>query len=552
MRAPTHNLNDDAFLLLDHEWIVDLFAGGGGASLGIEMALGRSPNVAVNHDAPAVAMHKANHPDTEHYLEDIFDVDPRVVCRGNAVGLLWASPDCTDHSRAKNGSITRNRRVRCLANVLHHWAATVRPRVMVLECVEELADWGPLDDEGKIVKSRKGESFQDWWVRLERMGYRLSKRSLSACDFGAPTSRKRMYIIARCDGIDPEDCWPEATHGPGRAQPWRTAAECIDYSLPCPSIFMTKVDAKKYTIETGIRLKRPLVDKTMQRIRRGIYKYVLECARPFIVPVSHGGVGRNDHRNRGEFGLVAPTLVQTGYGERVGQAPRCLDLGKPLGTVISGGTGGNGKHALVAAFLGKGYSERSGGWNGGQALDAPAGTITTRDHHNLVLGHMVKLRGTSDAHMEASSLHSETPCPTVSAGGNHIGEVRAFLSKYYGNGTPESLTEPLDTITTKDRFGLVVVDGEQYQIVDIGFRMLEPRELFTAQGFPRSYIIDPICTRVLEYKHKRTGRIVRRTVTGPLTETMQVEKCGNSVSPPVACSIVRSVFAKQPAMRMAA
>lgn len=685
----------------DDEIIVDLFAGGGGASLGIEWALGRSPDIAINHDPEAVAMHTANHPNTEHWIEDVRDVDPVVVCRGRKVGLLWASPDCTEHSRAKNGALVRDKKVRGLAWVVIDWAKLVRPRVIMLENVMEWEDWGPLGPDGKIDKDRMGEHHEDWCRRLEGLGYKISKNNLAACDYGAPTSRKRLYLIARCDGVDPAEDWPDPTHGPSRAEPYHTAAECIDYTLPCPSIFMTKAEAKAFTKATGIKCKRPLVDKTMARIRRGIFKYVIGNARPFIVPVSHGSKsGPTDERvhdsadplrtvtganrgelavvqpflssyygespdgyerdrgrdlsdpmhtattanrfglvtplvapvkswggggneaapadrpmrtittsKRGEFGvvapylartahgetsakgnrrgkgahaatdpvptvcassvdfaLVAPTLVQTGYSERPevvkpdgtvvpGQAPRCLDLHKPLGVIPSGGTGGNGKHALVSAFLSMGYSERdTGGEVGSKPIDQPASSITTRDHHNLVLGHMVKFRGTSDEHVNSSAFPAEGQVPTISANGNHVGEVRAFLSKYYGNGTPENLAEPLDTVTTKDRFGLVMVEGVEYQIVDIGMRMLEPRELYRAQGFPDSYIIDPVVTRTFRRtikRGKRAGQVVERTVTKPLTETQQVEKCGNSVSPPMAAALVRSVFATRE-MRSAA
>jgi DNA (cytosine-5)-methyltransferase 1 len=606
-RPPTLRLLDD------DEIIVDCFAGGGGASLGMEWATGRKVDVAINHDPEAIAMHRANHPETEHYVEDIYDVDPVAVCRGRRVGVAWFSPDCTEHSSAKNGPIVRDKKIRGLAWVVIDWARLVRPRVILLENVSEWWDWGPLDESGVIDKSRRGEFRTFWWQRLEALGYRLSMRIMKSCDFGAPTSRKRLYIIARCDGIDPETCWPEATHGPGRPDEYRTAAECIDYSLPCPSIFMTKRQARAFTKKTGIKCKRPLVRKTMDRIRRGIYKYVLAAAKPFTLRLTGATIGSSGYpddrvydvdepmrtvtgANRGEFGfvspvlvrtahgetskkgnrrgkgahsieeplptvcssstdyaLVAPTLVQTGYGERPGQDPRCLDLHAPLGTIIAGGNGsGNGKHALVqstmvradradrvAAWLYRGFGhdskKRTGGFAGAAPLAAPMPTVTARDHHQLAVSHLVKLRGTSEAHMGASSLPAYAPVPTVSAGGNHIGEVRAFLQRYNGTGDGQGVFEPLLTVTTKDRFGLVVIDGDEYQIVDIGMRMLEPRELYRAQGFPDSYVIDPIVMV------KRNGRVKR------LSKTAQVEKCGNSVTPQTARAIVLSALSARSA-----
>lgn len=589
--------------LRDDEIIVDAFAGGGGASLGIEMALGRSPDIAINHDPVAVAMHKVNHPNTVHYIEDVYDVDPVAVCQGRPVGMAWFSPDCTEHSKAKNGSIKRDKKIRGLADIVVVWAQAVRPRLIFLENVEEWWDWGPLDDDGKIDKARKGLYRKRWWRRLEALGYELDMRIMRACDFGAPTSRRRLFIIARCDGIAPSQSWPTPTHGPGTELPYRTAAECIDYTLPCPSIFMTKKEARAFTKATGIRCKRPLEETTMARIRRGIYKFVLNCAKPFIVPVTHQG----DHRvhdidepvrtvtaaNRGElalvtpylaqtafgegkgktkrrgsgahaataplptvtasstgFAVVAPTLIQTGYGERPGQAPRCLDLHAPLGTVIAGGNGnGNGKHALVAAYLYKGFGDenRQGGFTGGQAIDKPISTVTCRDHHQLAVSHLVKLRGTSEAHL-GNSQDARTPMPTVVANGNHIGEVRAFLTKYHaantdgGAGRCGSLFDPMATIDTANRFGIVYVEGEEYQIADIGMRMLEPRELYRAQGFPDSYIIDPVVTYTTP-----KGKVK----TGPMPKTMQVEKCGNSVSPPIAAAIIRAAFSVQAARRAA-
>lgn len=632
------------------EIIIDAFAGGGGASLGIEMALGRSPDIAINHDPEALAMHRANHPTTQHFVEDVRDVDPTVVCGGRKVGLAWFSPDCTHFSRARNGSIKRDKAIRCLANVAIRWAAAVRPRVILVECVRELEDWGPLDDDGQPDKARAGEDFEFWWDRLEALGYRISKRVLKACDFGAPTSRERLFIIARCDDVDPEACWPVPSHGPGRAEPYRTAADCIDFALPCPSIFMTKRQARKFTKETGIRCKRPLADKTMLRIRRGIYKYVLNCAKPFtirltgddarvydlhepmrtvtaanrgefglvtplVTPVKTWGGGGNDPApadrplrtvttsKRGEFGLVmpflartahgdvgktgkpryghaqhtvdhplptvtgsrdfalvAPTLIQTGYGEREGQAPRCLDIKAPLGTIIAGGAGhGNGKHAVVqsrleradkvAAFIYKGFGDdspkRTGGFPGAAPVDRPLGTITTRDHQQLALSHLVKFRGTSSAHMDSSSMPVTEPMPTISTGkhttgtggGSHFGHVRAFLTRYNGESIGQVLSEPLTTIDTRDRFGLVVVDGVEYVIADIGLRMLTPRELYNAQGFPRHYIIDPVVTTTT-----KRGKVK----TGPLSATAQIEKCGNSVAPPVAAALAYAVFTAVP------
>jgi DNA (cytosine-5)-methyltransferase 1 len=548
-------------LRLAHDEIIgDGFAGGGGASLGLELALGRKVDIAINHDPEAIAMHKANHPETEHYIEDIYDVDPRVVTHGKPVGVMWFSPDCTDHSRAKNASIKRDKKVRCLANVILTWVGSVRPRVIVVENVLEFEDWGPLDEDNKIDKLRKGEYFKFWWRRFEDMGYRGEMRYLKACDYGAPTSRERLYIVWRCDGG--EIGWPDVSHGPKGYEPFRTAAECINYELPCPSIFMDADDARELYSETGIRCNRPLSDNTLARIGTGMWKHVLTDADPFVVPVTHPRDQRTyDIREpfrtvtaaaRGEFGLVspfvvpfygkghggnvrghdvidplptittarrfgmvAPTLVQTGYGERPGQAPRCLDLQRPLGTIVSGGTGGNGKHGLVAAYLTKEFGDRAtGGWGGSQPITAPMGSITTRDHHRLAVGQLV---------------------PTT--GDGRFSEVRAFLSRYNGQSVGQDLRKPIGTLDCNDRYALVYVGGEAWAISDIGFRMLVPRELFRAQGFPDSYVIDPLFDYV--YTSSR-GR--RRVVRKQLTATAQIDKCGNSVSPPVARGIIRANF----------
>jgi DNA (cytosine-5)-methyltransferase 1 len=523
--------------LRPNELIVDNFAGGGGASVGIEMGTGRSPDIAINHDREAIAMHKANHPTTRHLCEDVFDVDPRKVCGGRPVGLAWFSPDCTYHSKARGGKPHRDRerarRRRGLAGVVIRWANTVRPRVIFLENVEEWKDWGPLLDTGLPDPERRGLNFRRWCAQLRNAGYTLEMRELRACDFGAPTTRKRLFVIARCDGAP--IVWPEPTHGPGRAHPYRVAAECIDWSLPCPSIFGRK---------------KPLAEKTLKRIARGIMKFVVENAQPFIVPLTHARVNDSAPHSieaplrtvtgahRGELALIAPSLIQTGYGERPGQAPRALDIEKPLGTIIAGGTGGNGKHALVSAYLAKYYGDpvRSDGGGGvvlGSKASAPVGTVTTRDHHALVTAHMLKLRGTC---RDGQSV--EAPAPTITASGTHLADVRAFLTKYYGSGTGQGVDAPLDTVTTRDRFGLVWVRGEPYQIADIGQRMLQPRELFNAQGFPPDYVIDALVPKV-----QRNGQVAWK----PLTKTAAVRMCGNSVCPPIAAALISANLAAETA-----
>ncbi len=499
-----------AWLPLRDELIVDNFAGGGGASTGIGQAFGRSVDVAINHDAQALAMHAINHPGTTHLCESVFKVDPEEITGNQPVGLAWFSPDCTHHSKAK-GAAPRSPRVRGLAWVVVRWARRVKPRVIMLENVEEFEDWGPLLEDGRPCPDRRGTTFRLWANQLRAAGYRVEWRQLRACDFGAPTTRKRLFVIARRDGLP--IAWPTPTHGPGRPLPYRTAAECIDWSLPCPSIF---------------ERARPLAENTLRRIARGVMRYVVNAAEPFIVPVTHTGDARAHPigepmrtittANGGEFALVSPTLVQTGYGEREGQAPRSLDVGAPLGTVVAGGQ----KHALVSAFLAKHYG---GNETPGTPMSAAMDTITTQDHHALVASHITKLRGTSTAQAAGEPLH------TISAGGTHFAEVRALLLKFYGTEQDPRLTEPLHTITTRDRFGLVTVHGQTYRIEDIGMRMLQPRELYRAQGFPDDYVI--------EFEH--AGR--------PLSKAAQVRMCGNSVSPPVASALVRANFAHEKAWR---
>lgn len=480
---------------LPGELVADLFAGGGGASTGIEAALGRPVDLAINHSAAAIALHRANHPETKHYQSDVREVDPREACGSRPVGLLWASPDCTHHSRARGGK-PRDHGIRSLAWVVVRWVKEVRPRIICVENVEEFRGWGPLDDDGQPIKARAGETFRQWVAALSDAGYRVDFRTLVAADYGTPTTRKRLFLVARRDGAG--IAWPEPTHGDGRPAAWRPAAEVIDWSLPCPSIF---------------ERRRPLAEATLRRIAAGIRRYVLEAAQPFIVPITHTGDPNRGRgvlsplptataAHRGEFALCSPTLVTTGYGERDGQAPRVPGLDKPLGTVVAGGA----KHALVAAFLARHF-----GGVVGRGLDRPVPTVTAVDHHALVTGLLTKFYGTARAGAPATQ-----PLPTITAGagGGHLAEVRAFVIKYYGTGgQQQDLFHPLHTVTSKARFGLVTVHGQEWQIVDLGLRMLSPRELFLAQGFPSTYEIQPLLG----------GR--------PLTKTEQILLAGNAVPP---------------------
>lgn len=533
------------------EIVVDNFAGGGGASLGIEHALGRSVDFAINHDAEAIAMHRVNHPHTKHFCESVWDVDPRALVGRNQVGLGWFSPDCTFHSKARGGKPFRDRNVarrrRGLAWLIPRWIKAVRPRVIMMENVEEFADWGPLLASGIPDPAKRGLTFRRWHRQIENLGYQVDMRELRAMNYGAPTSRKRLFVIARCDGQ--EIVFPESSHGPQRGlQPYRTAADCIDWSIPCPSIF---------------ERDRPLADATLRRIARGIMRYVVDSPNPFIVPITHTGGDRvhsideplrtvttaqrgefalispviaslahgdsggkreypidsplgTQHAGGNKFALLAPTLIQTSWGEREGQEPRALDIHKPLGTIVGGGI----KHAVVAAFLAQ---HNAGFYDGpGRAADQPLSTITSRGtQQNIVTSHLLKLRNNQFA-----QGHDE-PFGTLTAGGGHYGEVRAFLMKYYGSPQDPRLEQPLGTVTTKDRFGLVMVHGEPYAIADIGMRMLTPRELYRAQSFPDSYIIDP------EFEGK------------PMTKTSQVRMCGNSVPPKVAEALVRANVIEQ-------
>jgi len=519
------------------EMIVDMFAGGGGASLGITQALGVPVDLAVNHDQDAMAMHWMNHPRTRHECADIYNVDPAQATAGRPVGLLWASPDCTHFSRAKGGKPVK-KNIRSLAWVVVRWAKAVRPRVIILENVPEFRMWGPLTKDSVPDKRRKGETFKLWCEQLRALGYELESKDLRACDYGAPTIRKRLFVIARCDGRP--IVWPEPTHWEGKL-PYHTAAECIDWSLPCPSIFLTKEEAKAW----GVR--RPLAEKTLARIARGIRKFVIESGDPFIIKFRQGATGQTIHEpmhtiTAGSYvkrpagaghamGLVTPYLYNLTHGGRLEKAE------EPLRTIT---TAHRGEKALVAPYLinyhgAKGQEARGQnlrdplrtqdtfnrfglvaahmtryyGQSVGSSVDTPSPTASAQNHDALVTSYLTKFYGTT------TGSDPRQPMPTVTGGGQHIGEVRAFLLKYFNTAVGQSCREPAHTITAKHRLGLVTVAGHDYQIADIGLRMLTPRELARAQGFPDTYHL--------------TG-----------TKSCQVAKIGNSVCPPIAAALVKA------------
>lgn len=667
----------------DSEIIVDNFAGGGGASTGIELAIGRSVDIAINHDPNAVAMHTTNHPDTLHYCESVYEVRPKVATAGRPVALAWFSPDCRHFSKAK-GAKPVEKAIRGLAWVTLRWGLDVDPRVMMLENVEEFKTWGPLieippkpDLPHEMIGSfigpvypgysrpdpaRVGETFRAFVDMLTTgipanhpalaecceflnisldseeatrlvngLGYTVEYRELRACDYGAPTIRKRFFMVMRRDGQP--IVWPEATHGDpkspavqaGKLAPWRTAAECIDWSIPAPSIFGRK---------------KPLAENTLRRIARGIQRFVIDSAEPFIVKCNHtttkgqydcfrgqsmtgplqtimkthgfavavphltkfrtGATGQpvtepvptvtagtskrpggNGHAlgiveaglvpflagNGGseyqakprpfdkpahtilkesracvvtpviarQFGasvghradepsatitaggggksqLVTPTLIQMGYGERPGQEPRVLQLDNPLGTVTAGGN----KFATVSAFLAKHYG---GNYTGpGVGLDEPAHSVTTVDHHAVVASHLVKLRGTC-----RDGQRTDEPMPTVTAGGQHVGEVKTTLAvEDYDEERAQKVLAFLQEYCGEECTGLVEIAGVTYRIIDIGMRMLQPHELYRAQGFPEWYIIDQDYRGVKYAKDK------------------QVARCGNAVPPPFAEALVKA------------
>lgn len=476
--------------MINGELMVDNFAGGGGASTGMEMATGISVDIAINHDPEAIRMHKTNHPSTKHYCENVWDVDPVEVCKGRPVAIAWFSPDCKHFSKAKGGK-PKDKNIRGLAWVACRWAGLVRPRVIMLENVEEFKTWGPLNRGHHPIKAKQGKTFEKFVQQLTDLGYEVQFRELVAADYGAPTMRKRFFMIARCDGKP--IIWPEPTHGPadseevkaGLLKPYVGAYTQIDFSRPCPSIFDTSEEIKE---KYGIRAVRPLAPKTMERIAKGLKKFVIDNEEPFIVQVNHSGA-KSDY---------------------------CKSLSKPLGT-ITGKHGFGIVEPMLAPVIDKAYG---GNYQGsGSKADEPIDTITTVDHNRLVEAELVPYMGTNTTNHPGGSC--KDPIRTITTSAGHFGEVRAFLIKYYGDATGQDIEKPLDTVTTKDRFGLVTIEGVDYQIVDIGLRMLEPKELYGCQGFPDDYIID----------HDYTGKAYPRTE--------QVKRCGNAVCPPIPAALVK-------------
>lgn len=540
--------------MINGELIVDNFAGGGGASTGIEMATGYSVDIAINHDPEAIKMHKANHPNTEHYCENVWAVDPVKACKGHPVGLAWFSPDCKHFSKAKGGK-PKDKNIRGLAWVALRWAGLVRPKVIMLENVEEFKTWGPLNRRHHPIRAKQGKTFERFVQQLRDLGYEVEFRELIAADYGAPTMRKRFFMVARCDGKS--IVWPEPTHGPadseevkaGLKKPYVGAYTQLDFSLPCPSIFDTSEEIKE---KYGIRAVRPLAQKTMDRIARGLKKFVLDNPEPFIIQCNHGGERRpNDIREpmptitgKHGYGIVEPYMVQ--IGQTGFTKDRSKDVREPLTTIVSknehclisptliqyhsetskDGVRGqtiedpimtvdsSNRYGLVTSFLHKYYD---GGYKGaGETVENPLPTVTAWDHNSVVTANLIQMNN----HCDGKDIRQ--PLPTITAGDGHFGEVRAFLIKYYGQGTGQDIKKPLDTVTAQDRFGLVTINGTDYQIVDIGLRMLEPKELYGCQGFPDDYIID----------HDYTGK------TYPRSE--QVRRCGNAVCPPIPAALVRA------------
>lgn len=509
--------------MINGELIVDNFAGGGGASTGIELATGRSVDIAINHDPEAIKMHKANHPSTKHYCESVWDVNPIEACKGRPVALAWFSPDCKHFSKAKGGK-PKDKKIRGLAWVALRWAGLVRPRVIMLENVEEFKTWGPLNRSRKPIKAKQGNTFNKFVNQLKALGYNVEFKELIAADYGAPTKRKRFFMIARCDGQP--IVWPEPTHAPvdsekvkeGICKPYVGAYTQIDFSLPCPSIFDTAEEIKE---KYKTRAVRPLAPKTMQRIARGLQKFIIENPDPFIVPIGYGersGQKPRVHDINDPLSTIVSSCKQylcTPYMVQIGQTgftkDRSKSVDEPLTTIVS-----KNEHCLISPTIIQYHSETTKDGVRGQDIKEPILTVDGSNRYGLVTSFLSKFYKTGIGQDLREPLH------TITTSAGHFGEVRAFLIKYYGDATGQEIESPLDTITTHDRFGLVTIHGVDYQIVDIGLRMLEPKELYGCQGFPDDYIIDK------DFEGQTYSR------------TEQVKRCGNAVPPPFADALVRA------------
>ena len=472
-------IRNPAQISMTEEIIVDSFAGGGGASTGIEVATGRVVNIAINHDADAILMHSVNHPFTEHYQASVWDIDPEEVCKGRPVGLAWFSPDCKHFSKAK-GSALVDKNIRGLAWIVLRWAATVRPRVIMLENVEEFQTWGPVR-KGKPVSKKACKTFQQWKWQLMNLGYEIEHRELVAADYGAPTSRKRFVLVARCDGRP--IVWPERTHAPadhpdviaGKLLPWRSAAEIIDWTQPMYSIFATKQEIKE---RYGVNAVRPLADNTMRRIIRGVDKFTIRSGKPFLVQTGYGE-------------MSAANLIQ--YHTEQTEAARVNGLTEPMPTVDA-----SNRYGLTAAHLTEYYGN-------GQPVDLrdPAHTVTAHDREALTAVHLDKYFG-------VASVRIERYAPGAEMG--YWPEIRELLNKYCGYTLKE------------DEILLLTICGTEYFISDILLRMLTPRELYNAMGFPPDYIID--------FVDHKTGK--------EYSKSAKIARCGNAVCPPMAEAVVRA------------
>ncbi len=525
-----HIYYQDNFL---KELIVDNFAGGGGASVGIELAVGRPVDIAINHDPDAIAMHKVNHPFTTHYQESVWDIDPLKVTEGRPVGIAWFSPDCKHFSKAKGGKPVE-KKIRGLAWIALRWAGTVRPRLIMLENVEEFMTWGPVR-RGQPVKSKQGQTFRKFVSQLEALGYKVEWRVLRACDYGAPTIRKRFYLIARCDGMP--IVWAEPTHGAGK-KPYRTAAECIDWSIPCPSIFGRK---------------KQLAVNTQRRIARGLDKFVIKNPKPFIMQMNFENPPQDVDKplstqtTVNHHILVTPSLVQY-HTETSDKETRGQDIKEPLRTVD-----GSPRYGINAVYLTKYFS---GEKQSGADIEKPMPTITGIDHNAVVAANIIHYYSGAD-----HASKSDSPLSTVTTLPRHY-LSESHLCIFQNNMDAKAMDEPLPTLTQALKFGeartylckidtaqdlgnwekvrrllndyagysiaddeilILEIDGTQYFIYDVGMRMLKAEELKLAQGFPEDYVID-----IESYIGKK------------YSEAKQIARLGNAVCPPVATALIRA------------